>query len=246
MRRYSPRTLGPAPVGFLLLRLDLVRKVMRVMERKRTGWLVVWLAVVGWLLVGLVRPVAAHNGAVAIAVPVEGIAIDGDLSDWPEGKRRYSILSPSWGDRPKDSKDLQGWFYVGFNAEEDALYVAVEVWDESVLLDRPSGGCEIMIQAEHNSENALVGRYSIRGEQPDVVGITSPEDYVWKVRGKESRRYYEWRIVLREEGGDPVKLRPGLVLGLNVEIWDADADYFPGRRQQRLCVDWHCKWFKPV
>ena len=27
------------------------------------------------------RPVSAHNGAVAIAVPVEGIVVDGDLSD---------------------------------------------------------------------------------------------------------------------------------------------------------------------
>ena len=48
---------------------------MRVMERKRTEWLGGWLAVVGLLLVGLVRPVAAHNGAVAVAVPVEGIVV---------------------------------------------------------------------------------------------------------------------------------------------------------------------------
>ena len=27
-------------------------------------------------------PVFAHNGAVAIAVPVEGITVDGDLSGW--------------------------------------------------------------------------------------------------------------------------------------------------------------------
>ncbi len=36
-------------------------------------------------LTALLRPVRAHNGAVAIAVPVEGIVVDGDLSDWPEG-----------------------------------------------------------------------------------------------------------------------------------------------------------------
>ena len=33
----------------------------------------------------LAVPLSAHNGAVAIAVPVEGIVVDGDLSDWPEG-----------------------------------------------------------------------------------------------------------------------------------------------------------------
>jgi hypothetical protein len=37
------------------------------------------------LLLLLAVPLSAHNGAVAIAVPVEGIVVDGDLSDWPEG-----------------------------------------------------------------------------------------------------------------------------------------------------------------
>jgi hypothetical protein len=31
----------------------------------------------------LAWPAQAHNGAVALAVPVEGITVDGDLSDWP-------------------------------------------------------------------------------------------------------------------------------------------------------------------
>ena len=34
------------------------------------------------LLTVFLRPLSAHNGAVAIAVPVEGIVVDGDLSDW--------------------------------------------------------------------------------------------------------------------------------------------------------------------
>ena len=32
------------------------------------------------MLAALVRPLSAHNGAVAIAVPVEGIVVDGDLN----------------------------------------------------------------------------------------------------------------------------------------------------------------------
>ena len=42
-------------------------------------------------LTALSCPSVAHNGAVAIAVPVEGIKVDGDLSDWSEGMRRYPI-----------------------------------------------------------------------------------------------------------------------------------------------------------
>ncbi len=48
-------------MGFWLLRLELIRKAIRIMERKRTGcmggWL--WLAAVALLLV--VRPVAAEE-----------------------------------------------------------------------------------------------------------------------------------------------------------------------------------------
>ncbi len=40
------------------------------------------LLYVALLLTALSCPAAAHNGAVAIAVPLEGIVVDGDLSDW--------------------------------------------------------------------------------------------------------------------------------------------------------------------
>ena len=37
-------------------------------------------ALLALLLLLIALPAAAHNGAVAIAVPVEGIAVDGDVS----------------------------------------------------------------------------------------------------------------------------------------------------------------------
>ena len=51
-------------------------------------------AIILGLLLALVLPhfAYAHNGAVAIAMPVEGIVIDGELSDWPEGMRQYPIV----------------------------------------------------------------------------------------------------------------------------------------------------------
>ena len=37
------------------------------------------------LLTALTSPSVAHNGAGAIAVPVEGIVVDGQFDDWPRG-----------------------------------------------------------------------------------------------------------------------------------------------------------------
>ncbi|MDP6496169.1 MAG: penicillin-binding protein, partial [Dehalococcoidia bacterium] len=120
------------------------------MERKRTGHLMVRITVVGLLLVGLVRPVSAHNGAVAIAVPVEGIVVDGDLSDWPAAMRRYSIELVEEGDVPTDGADYQGDFRIGFNEQENALYIAVEVQDESVVKEGTArDGCRIFLDLPH-------------------------------------------------------------------------------------------------
>ena len=93
------------------------------------------LSAIALLWSGLSLPATAHNGALAIAVPVEGIKVDGDLSDWPVEMRRYPIaLFADGSDRPKDTMDFQGDFRVGYNERENTLYFAVEMQDESVVL----------------------------------------------------------------------------------------------------------------
>ena len=68
--------------------------------------LALWAGVL--LLISVSMPVEAHNGAVAIAVPMEGVAIDGDLSDRPKGMPRYQISAWDFGDKPKNQEDFQG------------------------------------------------------------------------------------------------------------------------------------------
>jgi len=76
--------------------------------------------ILGLILLLLVLPhsAQAHNGAMAIAGSVEGITIDGDLSDWPEGMREYPIELAAYGVAPRDSTDFQGSFRIGYNPEE--------------------------------------------------------------------------------------------------------------------------------
>ena len=74
----------------------------------------------------------AHNGKVALAAPVAGIAINGDLSDWPAATRRYPITLYGYGEAPAGDKDLSAWFSLGYDGEEDVLYLAVEVEDDAI------------------------------------------------------------------------------------------------------------------
>ena len=50
------------------------------------------------LLMALPWPLSAHNGAVAIAVPVEGIVVDGDLSDCAAHSAQRSHVGLDSGD----------------------------------------------------------------------------------------------------------------------------------------------------
>ena len=66
----------------------------------------------------------AYNGAVAIAVPIEGIMVDGDLSDWPEGMKEYPIERCEYGDAPQDSADFQGSFRIGLSGNSQSALIA--------------------------------------------------------------------------------------------------------------------------
>jgi hypothetical protein len=68
----------------------------------------------------------AHNGAMAIAIPVDGIVVDGDLSDWPDDMSEYPIDFRMKGKRNKGINDARRVFQIGYNEPENALYIAAE------------------------------------------------------------------------------------------------------------------------
>jgi ligand-binding sensor domain-containing protein/serine phosphatase RsbU (regulator of sigma subunit) len=182
------------------------------------------------LLLSFSTPSYAHNGAVAIALPVEGIAVDGDLSDWPEGLKRYSIGLVGPSDAPGNEEDYRGFFRIGYNVAENALYLAVEMQDESrVVADGGAwdakDGCEVYVDAVHVEKERPVGQYAMRGNAVGVNGenIDSRQMQVAVQRTAGSHQY-EWRIDIEEKTGGTVRLRPGMSLGVDVVLDDRDED----------------------
>ncbi len=170
------------------------------------------------LLCGLAFQARAHNGKLAVAQPVAGIELDGDLSDWPEDMVRYPLLLTEYGAEPEDAEDFQGSFRLGYNEQENALFIAVEVQDDSPVLETAAkgvviawgwswqsgpkdteDGCEIYVDMGHGER---VVKHALYGKQP------------------ENGTYrYEWRIPGRE-----VQLRSGMVVGVDVVAADRDED----------------------
>ena len=174
-------------------------------------------------LVGLVaavmllgtQPTYGQNGAVGIAYPAKGITVDGDLSDWPGGLKSYPIERVESGDNLVGKDDLKACFRIAYDASGHALYVAVEVDDDSIVLDGPGearwdtqDGCELFIDAAHaGGDSPIVIQYARYGNQNRVVGPPEASEKTMKVAvaRTDSRIVYEWRI----EVGSKARSRPG-------------------------------------
>src|SRR5271155_3561959 len=104
-----------------------------------------------------------QNGSVGVAYPATGIKIDGDLSDWPKNATTYPIARVEYGDKLAGKDDLKAQFRITYDMAEHALYVAVEVHDDSIVLDGPGvarwdaqDGCEIFANAAHAGSGSPV------------------------------------------------------------------------------------------
>ncbi len=172
-------------------------------------------------------PAHAHNDAVGIAFPVRGITVDGDLGDWPAGLRMYPIERIESGDKLRGKDDLEAHFRLAFNSAEKALYVAVEVRDDSVVLDGPGealwntrDGCEIFVNAVHAGGGSPIIQYARHGNQTKAYGPGEGLEKRVKVAVARTggRIVYEWRVEV------DVELDPDRAIGFDVSVSDKDED----------------------
>jgi len=168
--------------------------------------------------------VRAHNGAVALVYPVDHISIDGDLSDWPAQLPSYPIALPESGAPPKDKRDFSARLRFAYSLEDNALYAAVEVADESIIIDDAStrswdseDSIEAYLDLEHGDETTAI-QYTLRG-----VGQNAPEAAT-AIRATRSANghVYEWRLDLGTT--DLSSMQSGLTLSGDIVVCDRDAD----------------------
>jgi len=171
-------------------------------------------------------PARAHNGAVAVAPPVDAMSVDGDLSDWPDGLRRHRIEQVEFGEPPRGRRDVAARFRAAHGGDGRYLFLAVEVTDQSMVADPGSAswdsqdGCEVFVDGRHLRSGSAVVQYSRYGdheERIDPVGVGDGATFEVALK-REGRGYtYEWRIDLDEP-------RAGKSIGLDVAVIDRDGD----------------------
>ena len=184
--------------------------------------------------------VHAHNGAVAMAMPVEKIAVDGDLSDWSATMRWYPVTVLGIGLPPSGAEDFAGKFAVGYSAAENALYIGVEVRDESTMVDTsvkegdPPGwniqdGCEVYIDVMHSEQHSFVGQYSLYGNHfhvflPETGSTPRMLKVEYGVVRSQGRQRYEWRLDVGEISQGQMHLQDGMTVGMDIVLCDKDED----------------------
>ena len=189
------------------------------------------------LAVALAAPCLAHNGAAGVMLPVSGITVDGDLSDWPDHLPWYPILLPTTGEVARDSTDLSARFRMGHKVDENALYFAIEVEDESTVIDTSAAGrfeaqdgCDLFINVKHAEVDSTsqwqgLHQYVLWGQTRRVFKEGKPADVqsAYNRRGRTGHRY-EWRVDLAELSEGTFELSTDSVIGLEVADFDLDED----------------------
>ncbi len=197
-------------------------------------------------------PARGHNGQVALAYPVAGLKVDGQLDDWPEDLPVYPLNFTEFGAPPQGPDDLQAFVRLGYNAAENALYAGLEVEDDSMVVPRWGGnwfdqdGAELYVDVWDMDAGSVV-QYTYWGEDPGVYGAPAvmgqrrEGDVESAVQQTPKGRQYEWRIDLSQLSDGTYRLQPGTVMGFDITANDRDQDgsfswvgWGPGRRKYWL------------
>lgn len=174
------------------------------------------------------------NDRVLFAFPVQGIMVDGDLSDWPEGSNSYPIAKRLWGPDPANDQDLSANFQVAYDTKENVLYVGVIVQDDYwVQSDDPSwnnqDGYTFYINEQFHPEGSGIARFTL---SQNFKEMTDPDpgwdpllgDYLdgdklkYGVQRMDGKTVYELQFKLKNP------IYTGRIIGLGHLVYDQDSD----------------------
>ncbi|MCY3736528.1 MAG: hypothetical protein OXG13_09030 [Gemmatimonadaceae bacterium] len=164
----------------------------------------------------------------ALALPISGITVDGDLSDWPGEMPALPILNEFGAYGPTDtegtdlstSRDLSPSFRVGYDPEEQLLYVAVQVRDD-ILYPVDSSvsrtdACEIYVSGLLSEDHPPIQYALVPGQATypafDRRGVHLNLRIDRRSRGAWQRQgdltTYEWGVQVRSSNPRPLRTDP--------------------------------------
>lgn len=168
----------------------------------------------------------AHNGAIAYAYPVNNIVLDGELDDWPDEMIRYPITQLGAGVAAESETDFHAHFRIGFNQVDNTILIAVEIKDQSIVLDGSRkvnwdtyDGMEVYIDPNHQKSVSEITQYGLYAEERMIFGHKPKWDGIDVVsKVTDTGRVYEWSV---KPG---INFFPGLTMTFDLAVEDMDSD----------------------
>ena len=177
---------------------------------------------------------SAHNGAVAIALPVDGIEIDGDLSDWPASTVLHPIRIAEL-EAVVDSADIYVTMQAGYSRSQHRMILGLSFSDDYLLqpqshLDNEdfldADRCLIAFTYDHRLIEIPSFDYSTyRMDLPLAIApfdslSTNSTQAEWKGKWAATTCVYEIAFQLP----DTLRSTESFVVGLDIRIYDHDTD----------------------
>jgi CubicO group peptidase (beta-lactamase class C family) len=165
-------------------------------------------------------PTGAHNQAIAVAEPATPFIIDGDLSDWGgKGEMPYSM-------RTSNFQGSNGVFSVAYAPADDALFVAVMIHDDDIVLQSPGPGAgvdtfELFIEADHNTSPYQPAYFHYR-ERVSAFRTVHRDAVQAARRVAGNTINYEWKINLKSLRLGSSPSAQASVIGFDVQYIDCD------------------------
>ena len=189
----------------------------------------------------------ADNGEIALAAPLSGIVIDGDLAEWPTGLPRYPVRMNGEREHVERSESFSASFRVGYDASVNAVYVALEVIDDLHVVSEEAAADDWLrldsviayVDFNHTVTGSGSAMYLAIGDRRFMLSDESSWDAdvaaaSWDtaeaaVARRGTTTVYEWRFT------SPKDIRPNTVLGIDFLIADHDA---PGEDSSAELFSW--------
>ena len=177
------------------------------------------------------QSLAAHDGVVSLAFLLDGIEVDGDLGDWPEGLPEYGVENYLVA-FPNGDEDLKITFTTGYDEAQRALLLAIRVRDDvHVPGEEPDSDsadqdrCAVFFDPVHGEEPGLPLWYEVAFEADGVARMKATsngaplEGVRFAASRVEGETHYEWSLPL-------ASLEPR-TLGLDLQVTDFDGAGIP-------------------
>ena len=176
-----------------------------------------------------------NTTSIAYSNPIKQINIDGKLHDWPSNIVHYPIDKPLWNGKNDGKGDCSAYFMSGYNIEDNALYLAIVVEDDELILGGKDDNIDYLdayilyLNEQYRKVGSGISRYIIAEYQnhilntdiswdPKLRSLSTWDNMTYKTVAKGNQRIYELKIILA------APIYQGRVIGIGHLVDDKDSD----------------------